>query len=266
MNKAKRVISFSLILLSVIFFMLSMAGLALTWTYHQRMSVDLLDRLNTIESDLLTAQNDLRTAKSELDSVQRQIGALQTALKTLGIDGAASLQSIADLVGKLEENLVPFISTVAERVDSLRESVNKLKETVETLNQLPLVNIEVPGVEQLEAAATNLDNLYNQIVEGQQKVTDLSQLTQGTVDSLTTGFSDLEQSAKTLSAALGGYDAKISAYLAQIDALQAKLPGWLNIAAISLTVVFIWLGFSQLALFALAWSFYTGQDLLARWR
>lgn len=266
MKNTRRILSMTMIVLSLTFTLASLAGIVLTWTYNQRLTENWMARLDSIESDLRTAQVDLQTAKAELDSVQTQIGALQTALRTLGIDGAASLQAVADIVGRLESTLAPFISQVAERVERLREAVVKLKDTVEKLNQLPLVDLDIPGTEQLDEAALNLENLQNQIEEGGNRVSEVSQITQDTVDSLTTGFADLEQSARTLSEALAGYDAKISAYLEEIDALQQNLPRWLDNAAIILTVIFVWLGFSQAALFILAWSFYSGQDLLAAWR
>ncbi len=266
MNKSRTIISLTLVILSVFFTIASIAGIALTWTYNQRLTESWVARLDTIESDLHTAQTDLQIAKAELDSVQQQIAALQSALKTLGIDGAASLQAVADLVGRLESTLAPFISQVAERVEGLRDAVVKLKDTVEKLNQLPLVDLDIPGTEQLDEAAINLENLQTQIEEGSSRVTEVSQITQDTVESLTTGFADLEASARTLSEALGGYDEKITAYLLEIDALQQDLPRWLDDASILLTVIFVWLGVSQVALFILAWSFYSGQDLLARWR
>jgi chromosome segregation ATPase len=262
----KKIITLTLLILSVAFFLASITGVILTWTYNQRLSATWTDRLETIETDLRTAQSDLQAAKAELDSVQQQIDALQAALETLGIDGAASLQAVAEIVGRLESSLTPFITQAAERVKSLRDAVLKLKEALESLNQLPLVELDIPGVEQLDAAALNLENLQKQIEEGGSRVSEVSQLTQDTVDSLTTGFAGLEQSAKNLSESLGGYDARISTYLAEIDTLQSNLPRWLDIAAVALTIIFFWLGFSQLALFVLAWSFYSGQDLMSRWR
>jgi len=100
--------------------------------------------------------------------------------------------------------------------------VLNIKETIEKLNELPLVNLEVPGVEQLEEAAASLQTLYNQIVEGQDKVSQVSTLTQETIRSLTTGFASLETSAQTLTATLVAYDAKMSAYQVQIDQFQVK--------------------------------------------
>ncbi len=266
MEKTKRIIALVLVILSVIFFIASLAGIALTWVYSQQFSDSTMNRLDAIETDLRTAQTDLHNAKTELDSAQKQIDSLQTALQTLGVEGSDDIQAIGDLVGKLEDNLVPFISAVAERVESFRQTLASIKETIEKLNQLPLVNIEIPGIEQLEQASASLDNVYNQILEAQGKVSEISQLTQDTVTSLTSGFAGLEQSTQTLSATLGAYDAKFSAYLAEVVYLKANLSRWIDTAAILLTVLLVWLAFSQVALFLLAWSFYRGEDLLKRWR
>lgn len=259
-NKAKQPLSFALMIASVIFLLLSMAGIALVWVFNQQVRSDLLPRLDTIESDLRLAQNDLQFVKTELDQVQQQIDLLQTALDTLGIDGAASLQAIADLVGRLESTLTPIITAVAERVQDLRDALTTLKETVERLNQLPLINLDIPGVEQLEEAAANLGSLQETIEGGGEKVSQASTITQDTVTALTTGFAELEASAQNLSAALAGYDAKISAYLVEIDALQASLPRWANWAAAGLTILLVWLAVSQVALFTLSWSLYAGKD------
>lgn len=266
MNQTKRIISLILLILSVFFFVVSLAGILLTWVYRPQVTSTAMSRLNAIEADLTTAQVDLRNAKAELESAQQQIDALQSALETLGLRGSEDIQAIGDLVGRLEQNLTPFIGAVAERVEGFREALVQLKETIERLNQLPLVNIDIPGIEQLEEATASLDNIYNQIIEGQEKVKNVSQLTQETVTNLTTGFAELETSAQTLSATLGAYDAKFTAYLAEIDYYQANLPGWINTAAVVLTVLLVWLAFSQAALFILTWSFYKEQDLLRRWR
>ena len=146
-------------------------------------------------------------------------------------------------------------------MQDLRDALTSLKETVDRLNQLPLVNLEIPGVEQLEEAAASLGTLQETIEGGGEKVTQASTITQETVTALTTGFAELETSAQNLSAALAGYDAKISAYLVEIDALQASLPRTASLVAASLTILLVWLGVSQVGLFILAWSVYTGKNL-----
>jgi len=126
MEKTKRILALILLVLCVIFFFASLAGIVLTWVYSQQFSANALSRFSSIEADLLTAQADLQMAKTELDSTRLQIDALQSALETLGLKGAKDIQAIGDLVGKLEDTLVPFISGVADKVKSFQEAIVKL--------------------------------------------------------------------------------------------------------------------------------------------
>jgi chromosome segregation ATPase len=266
MKNTAQTIAFILSIFCVIVLLASMAGIALTWEYHRMVTEDLLPKLDVIKSDLLAAQSDLQTVKSELDAAQTEINALQATLKTLGIEGAGSLQALSDIVGKLEGTFTPFVTTVAEKVESLRNSLLQVKGIIEKLNQLPLVNIEIPGIEQIDLATASLLELQTQIETGRDKVSQASQVTQNTIDDLTTGFADLEASVQTLSASLGGYYDKISAYLVELNALQENLPRWADWAAAALTFILAWLGISQLLIFMYAWQFSTGQDFLAALR
>ena len=94
----------------------------------------------------------------------------------------------------------------------------------------------------------------------------ISQLTQETVETLTTGFQNWEQNIAEYLITLDDYQATISSYQERLDDLEENLSGWIDLAAIGLTIILIWTAFSQFALFILAWSFYKEQDLLESWR
>lgn len=266
MKKTAQTLAFLISILSVIVLLGSMASIALTWEFRRLALAELAPRLDAIEKDLRAAQTDLQTVKTELDAAQSEIDALQSALQTLGVEGAGSLQALANIVGRLESGFTPFISAVAEKVESLRQALLKIKAVIESLNQLPLVNIEIPGIEQLDAAASSLLELQTQIETGRDKVSQASQVTQDTITALATGFTDLESSVQTLSAALSGYNAKITAYLVELNHLQRNLPLWANWAAVFFTLLFAWLGISQIIIFFYTWQLSTGQDLLAGFR
>jgi len=141
-----------------------------------------------------------------------------------------------------------------------------IKDTLETINELPLVNIQIPGIETIEEGANQLGNLQTQIEEGGGKIEQLSQTTQDTVDSLSTGFAELETSIKSLLVTLDEYELKIEAAQDQLLYLETNLPTWIDTASIILTILLVWLGISQVSLFIIGWSFFKEQDLLASLR
>jgi chromosome segregation ATPase len=151
-------------------------------------------------------------------------------------------------------------------VDRIREAFESVKRAVEQLNELPLVAINLPGEELLDSITESLDSLEAQITETKEKVESVSQITEDTVDTLDSGFLTWEDFVQRNLEQLDEYERKIRAYQARLDYLEANIPRWVDAASIVLTLLLTWLAVSQIGMFVLAWSIYSGKDLLARWR
>jgi methyl-accepting chemotaxis protein len=262
-NKAKRIIGLILLILSVIFFLVSLAGLIGIWVYNQPLTERALTTIETTSDDLEGAALAIELSKAELISARAQIDLLQAILETLGVNAAEDLNRLADIVGKVEDTLTPVLDSFASGISTLRDSLLAIKDTLERINELPLVNIQVPGIEAIEEGANQLENLQNQIEEGGGKIEQLSQTTQNTVDSLSTGFAELETSIEILLETLNVYEEKIESTQEQLQYLESNLPTWIDLASITLTVILVWLGISQVGVFILAWSLFKEQDLIA---
>jgi uncharacterized phage infection (PIP) family protein YhgE len=161
---------------------------------------------------------------------------------------------------------MPVIDSVSGGISTLRDALLSIKGTIEMVNELPLVNIQIPGMEAIEEGATQLESLQNQIEEGGGKIEQLSQTTQNTVDSLSTGFASLETSINALLETLDEYEEKIISTQDQLEYLDANFALWIDLASALLTVILVWLGISQVGLFILGWSLFKGVDLNARWQ
>lgn len=260
-SKTKPIIGLSLLVLSVIFFLVSLGGLIGVWVYNQPLTERALTLVETTSQDLEGAAAAIELSRAELISAQAQIDLLQAILETLGVNAAEDLNRLADIVGKVEDTLTPVLDRVAGGIGVLRDSLLSIKDTLERLNELPLVNIQVPGIEEIEQGAEQLGNLQTQIEEGGGKIEQLSQTTQNTIDSLTTGFAELESSIGILLETLDTYAKKIETTQAQLAYLDENLARWVDWISAALTVILVWLGISQVGLFILGWGFYKGQDL-----
>ena len=264
--KGKRIGALFLLILSVFFFVASLAGIVTVWIYNGRFTEQALSELGAIEDDLVRSQQNIQSARENLESAQAQIDIFQTAIEAIGLDAIQNTEVLAEVVGKVEGTLTPILDQAAGTVGAFREKFVAFKEALESLNDLPLVNIEIPGVETIDQIAQNVAELQSQILETKQKVQDISTLTQETVETFSTGFANWETTIQESLAQLDANSAKITAYQARLDNLQNDVPIWLDRVAVILTVIFVWLAFSQVGLFILAWEFYQGEDLLMKWR
>jgi uncharacterized phage infection (PIP) family protein YhgE len=169
-------------------------------------------------------------------------------------------------VVKVEDTLTPLLDQASEGVNSIGDLFDSIVETIEKLNDLPLVSLDIPGSEVLDSLSGSVSDLQEQIEDTKAKVESISQLTQDTVETLTTGFENWETLIAENLMLLEEYQGKIADYQAELAQLEANLPQWINTASIILTLLLVWTAFTQIALFVLAWSFYKEEDLLKRWR
>ena len=257
-----RIIGIALLVLSVIFFLVSLGSLIGVWVYNQPLTERALSLVETTSQDLEGAATAIKLSRAELISAQAQIDLLQAILETLGLNAQEDLNRLADIVGKVENTLTPVLDSVAGAISTLRETLLDIRDTIERINELPLINIQLPGIEGIEQGAEQLGNLQNQIEEGSGKIEQLSQTTQDTVDSLTTGFAELEDSIGILLGTLDEYGQKIETTQEQLSYLDANLAKWIDWISVALTVILVWLGVSQVGLFILGWSYYRGQNLI----
>ncbi|MFL7892968.1 MAG: hypothetical protein ACK2UM_02405 [Anaerolineales bacterium] len=257
-----RIIGIALLVLSVIFFLVSLGSLIGVWVYNQPLTERALSLVETTSQDLEGAATAIKLSRAELISAQAQIDLLQAILETLGLNAQEDLNRLADIVGKVENTLTPVLDSVAGAISTLRETLLDIRDTIERINELPLINIQLPGIEGIEQGAEQLGNLQNQIEEGSGKIEQLSQTTQDTVDSLTTGFAELEDSIGILLGTLDEYGQKIETTQEQLSYLDANLAKWIDWISVALTVILAWLGISQVGLFILGWSYYKGQNLV----
>lgn len=252
--------------LSVFFFFASLVGIAAAWLYNVRLTDQALAELATIESDLDVTAQYLQNAQSELESARQQIDIFQTALESIGLDAAENTRVLAEIVSNVEGKVTPVLDTVSDMVGSFRERFVALKETLESLNDLPLINLEIPGVDRIDEIAQSIADLQQQILDTKQKVQDISNLTQETVETFSSGFQNWEGKIEANLVQIEAYQARIASYQARVDSLQASVPVWLDWTAAILTVLFVWLAFSQVGLFVVAWRLFKGEDLLAGWK
>lgn len=262
----RRGLALTVSVLSVFFFLVSIAGLVAVWVINQPLSESISGELAAAQAELDAGLANLQASRGELESLQGQVGFFQSVVDTLGTDAVQNTRLLSDVVNRVEGTISPLLERLSSGVDRVREAFESVKRTVEQLNELPLVTINIPGEELLNSITESLDSLEAQITEAKEKVESVSQITADTVDTLDSGFLTWEDFVQRNLAQLDEYERKIRAYQARLDYLETNFPRWIDAASIVLTLLLTWLAASQIGMFVLSWSIYSGKDLLARWR
>jgi hypothetical protein len=145
--------------------------------------------------------------------------------------------------------------------------VNGLESTVSALNSIPGINIAIPGTQTYRDVRDRVTALVNTVTDFRNAVQErrtaaVEELT-ATVTSFTRRINDAVESVR---APLEQAQARTSSTLEQIARVRAELPRTITLVALGLTLVLLWTIISQAIIFALGYSWWSGRDLLSRWR
>jgi F0F1-type ATP synthase membrane subunit b/b' len=260
----QKILAGILIAISSILLGLSIAGIALVWMYKEPLTQVSTARLRSIDSELAQAQTALQNAELELERTLRTVEAAEKSLETLKADFAQAKALFGDVNGSLEKQLLPGLKASRGQIDQAKSSLLDIQASLKTLNELPLLNLNIPGdqlLAQLIASAGSLDSQITQ-VEGLVKkastfMDDASYLMGG-------DFTETKDNLQNFLKVVQEYDQKLGGWRDQLTALIKSLPGWIETASIGLTVFLLWFGLSQFSLILNGLSLWRENDSRAK--
>ena len=263
---AHKILAGILIAISSILLGLSIAGIALVWMYKEPLTQVSTARLRSIDNELGQAQTALQNAKLELERTLRTVDAAEKSLKTLKADFAQAKALFGDVNGTLDKQLLPGLKASRENIVQAKSSLQELRVTLEKINALPFMDLNIPGDELLADLIASAGSLDAQITQVEDLVKKASTF-MGDASYLMGGdFTETKNNLQNFLTVVQEYDQKLSGWRDQLAMLIGSLPGWIETASISLTIFLLWFGFSQFSLILNGLSLWRGSDPQTRLR
>lgn len=260
---ARKIWSMTLMVLSTILLIASLIGVGAAWYYNNPLTEEILGRLQEIDSELTLAQSALTDAQVELERALRIVEAAETALEALSQQTAQAQDILGGVKGTIDDKLLPGLKTSRDKVDQVKGLVESLRGTLETINNLPLVDLNLPGDEMLANIIAAADSLDAEIANVEDIARQASTFVGDTSYLLGGDLSETKTSMTNLLAVIKEYDQKITGWREQIAVWEQSMPGWIDKASISLTVFLLWFAFSQAGLFLIGYTAWKGGDPFA---
>jgi hypothetical protein len=244
----RKILISTLIVLSSALLILSILGIALVWVYNEPLTKETTFRLHEVDSQLAQIQTDLGNAKSEVERALRIIQSAEDALASLTQQTTNAKTLLEDVNATLDNKLIPGLKATRTNITGVRSTLENLRATLEQVNALPFVNLNLPGDELLLSIIDQVDQLDSGIVNVQDLAQRASTFISDTSYLLGGDFKETKQKLKGLVLVLNDYDQKITGWRGQIATIIKSAPRWIDNASISLTVALLWFGFSQFGL------------------
>jgi len=263
---ARKILSGTLITLSSILLVLSLVGIGAAWYYNEPLTNEIVARLGEVEAELAQTQTALQDAKTELERTLRIVDSAEQTLEALSDELAQAKRLFDEFDKTMGDRLIPGLESSRDRLTSLRGTLEDLRASLEKINSLPFVDLNLPGDEMLVSLIETVDSIDTQIGQLEGLVEKASTFAEDVSYLMGGDLSETRQRLEDFLEVVDEYEQKVNGWHAQVEMLIESLPGWIDRASSILTVFLLWFAFSQFGLLLHGLSLWRGVDPLATLR
>ena len=263
---ARKILGGTLIVLSLSLLILSLIGVGGIWYYKKPLTNGSVAKLTNVEYQLEQAQTALQNAQGELVRALRFVDSAEKALESLSEQTAVAKEFLDTVTGVLDKTIKPSLATSREKIDEAQKTMDDLNASIEALNRIPFVNIQIPDQGILSSFTGIMDSLEGEIARVED-IADQASTFLGDTSYLMGGdLQETRDNIKDLQAVIDEYEKQIGDWREQLARGIASLPDWINRVSIYLTIFLVWFSFSQLGLVLHGLTIYRGGNPLGALR
>jgi len=258
----RKIVAWTLIILSSIFLLASVAGIGAAWIYNEPLTRDATSRLKEIDGQLAQVQSTLESSRLELERALRIVDSTEKVLEKLAEKSTSAENIMEGIQSTLDDKLLPELKTTRERINSAREALGNLQSMIEGVaNFLPGVDLGAPKkiVTDLIDSANSIDV---EISHAEEIAKQASTFVGDTSYLLGGDLTQTRESLQNFIAAIKDYQIRVAGWRAQVADLIKNIPVWIDRASISISLFLLWFGLSQFGLLLHGLSIRRGDDPL----
>jgi len=258
----KRITGIVLIIAAVGGLLFSLAGLVGTWALKPAITSNLLSDVGTL-SDALTATSDgLQIASDSLSTSIDSVTALQYTVQATADTIDTTTPMVETMATLAKEDLPATITATQTSLLAAQESAKIIDGVLGALNNIPFIpnNVYDPPVPlhvALADVSASLEGLPPAL-----KTIDQSLETSGeNLKSIHKNINLMADNIKTIQASLEDAQGVVDAYQKLVSDMQKRtihieerMPGWINLLAVLMTFIFLWLFVAQIGLCLQGWD------------
>lgn len=257
----RKILAWTLTILSALFLLASVAGIAAAWLYNESLTHETIQRLREIDGELAQAETTLASTHTELERALRLVDAAQSALEKLAEQSTSAENLLEGIQSSLDDRLLPELKRTRERLGEARDSLESLRSLILSLESLPFIEINLPD-QILTDLINSADTLDAEIANAEDLAKSASTFVSDTSYLLGGDLTETRASLQHFIVAVEEYQVKVAAWRAQVADLIEALPAWIDRASIILTIFLFWFGLSQFSLFLHGRALLRGEDPL----
>ena len=244
-NILQRIRPILAIILSVVVIMICIGGMAGIWVVEGAISSAAVQMLGAFDSTV-------QIMRDGITGVDTGIATLAESVSTVEAASAQLSQNVNDkglvltlLPPTKEQELKVAAQSVRDQFASILDLLNATKETVQAINSLPFIDLPGDGLVSVATLQDQMDGMTILVEDLNVGISESRSQTSANISKITETTVNLNNLLTGLRSDLATTDAELSAIQTQSRHLQKLVRTYLLLSAIVLTLLAIWVGFSQ---------------------
>jgi archaellum component FlaC len=265
MQTFKRILAIIVMTISVLVLVVSLTGIVGAWIVRAQLTTDLVGIATEAEARASTIKRGLDLLDTALTRARDQVTAVEQDVQAFGADVEENKPLLTAISDKLGIELSPLVDSAREIMTSIREAVAAVNSAIEAINAIPFVSVPTPELNTLQKLSQDVESFRTEVQDLRTAIDQRrSEIIQGTVSIVTTPTSLISSTLGEMQASVSGYSQQLSAVQERLSNFKSAIERGLTWLAVILTLILLWVAFSQLGLLVLGWRAYSGKELWAR--
>ncbi len=256
MRRFKRILAVLAVVLCVVGILLAAAAVIGVWRANGPLTDTLVKTVSGLEKVVEGIGAGVERLTTGLNAAEDAVLYVEDTVTVAG-ETLAKTSPVLDLLSKvISEQLVPSVASARETARSIGESTLAVNSALDAMNTLPFVSVPTLPPELMSLAQTMTD-LESEAMRAAQEVKDMKlSAVESVVTLVTERTGRMLARLNTAEEKADSAAARLSATQSALAELRARLPFYLDLASVILTLVLAWLILAQACLFSRALATY----------
>ena len=255
METLKRILAGLVIFLCVLGILVAAFGVVAIWRVNTPLTDNLTQLLTSIDGFLELVETGLVTFNIALSDVVDLVQSLETTVVETGETVKETNLMLLAIDATIGDKLFPLLEKASDTIEMVIDSVIAVNEALEAVNAIPFVTVSTLTAD-LEAAETGIIEIQNDVEETQKTIqTTKEEAVDTVVTPISTRLSEMDRALQDVSNISTESESQVTASREGIADVIQKLPGWINLASVTMTLLMAWLIFAQGSLLLLSYVY-----------
>jgi len=245
----KQTLAILVMILAVVGALVCLALLIGSWSANTPLTNAATGSLLLVENYVGMTEQVTGRVVDNLESMLGEVTEIETTLTGMDEDQEAQLSE--NIKGKLNDRFGPLLTNSKNSIVTLSNGAEALNRTLTMANRLPGVALP-PIVEELEPISQKLEEVSGQVEELQGAIAGAN--FDGSKVLVT--VSNTGDRIEALEQELTRYEAGMERTLRASAEVRSRLPGWIDLMSVLISILAILFGAGQVSLFIHAWGWF----------